>query len=416
MRLVFDRLARAPAVTALEGEESVYVVGGAVRDLLLGREPRELDFVVEGDAVAVARRAAARLGGRATVHERFGTATVSAPEVTFDLAGARRERYERPGALPEVELGASLQEDLARRDFTVNAIALHLADRELTWFPGAEEDLRAGRLRVLHDASFCDDPTRLLRLARYAARLGFEPEPHTDELAAEASAAGALDTVTGARLGAELRLALREEQPATLLALARHGLGAGLLGAFEVDPALVARAIDLCPPDARADLTALAACLEGDRAAIAARLDNLAFPADERDIVARAAADARGLAEALATVAAGGPAAAAGGDDSGRVAGDSGRVADVDLWRLLRREPPESVALAGALGPEAAARRWLEDVRHRRLAITGDDFVAAGLSGPPVGAALDAATEAMLAGRAPTPEAQLAAGLRAAAA
>ena len=179
---VRERLGRSAAVAALEGEEAVYVVGGAVRDVLLGRTPHELDFVVEGDALAVARRAAERLGGTVTAHERFGTATVEAPGATFDLAGARRERYERPGALPDVELGASLAEDLARRDFTVNAIALHLADGELTYYAGAREDLAAGALRVLHDRSFRDDPTRLLRLARYAARLSFSAEPRTDQL------------------------------------------------------------------------------------------------------------------------------------------------------------------------------------------------------------------------------------------
>src|SRR3954463_3900940 len=202
---VRERLGRPAAVTALEGEGGVYVGGGAVRDGWLGRTPHELDFVVEGDAVAVARRAAERLGGRVTVHERFGTATGQASDATFDLAGARRERYERPGALPDVELGASLPEDLARRDFTVNAIALHLADGALTFHPDARADLDARRLRVLHDSSFRDDPTRLLRMARYAARLGFDVEPHTDALAAAAIAGGALDTVTGSRLGAELR-------------------------------------------------------------------------------------------------------------------------------------------------------------------------------------------------------------------
>src|SRR5918997_1885181 len=182
---LLERLGRPPAVAALDGEDAVYIVGGAVRDLLLGIDPHELDFVVEG----------------VIVHERFGTATVEAPLATFDLAGARRERYERPGALPEVELGASLREDLERRDFTVNAIALHLVDGELVWLPGSEQDLRARRLRVLHDASFRDDPTRLLRLARYGARLGFEPEERTDWLAAEAVDAGAAETITGTLLG-----------------------------------------------------------------------------------------------------------------------------------------------------------------------------------------------------------------------
>jgi tRNA nucleotidyltransferase (CCA-adding enzyme) len=372
---LLERLGRPPAVAALDGEEAVYVVGGAVRDVLLGSEPHELDFVVEGDAVAVARRT----GGRVIAHERFGTATVTLPGgATFDLTSARRERYERPGALPDVELGASLREDLERRDFTVNAIALHLADGELISHPQARQDLDARRLRVLHDRSFLDDPTRLLRLARYAARLGFEPEERTDRLAAEAIAAGALDTVTGSRLGAELRLLLREPQPAALLALERHELGQALLGdGFGPEERTIAVADELWP----GGLAALAASF-ADADDVARMLDRLAFPAGERDAVARATA-----AEPVP------------------------RSSDVELWRRFRREPPEAVAVAGARGDADSARRWLEDVRHRRLDIDGNDLVAAGLSGPAVGEALDRATEAMLEGRAAGREEQLAAAL-----
>src|SRR5215210_9207035 len=111
----------APVFDALAGVPGVWVVGGAVRDALLGRDPRDLDLVVEGDAAAAARR----LGEDAVVHERFGTATAAG---AVNVAAARRERYERPGALPEVELGAPLADDLARRDFTVNAIAVRVAD------------------------------------------------------------------------------------------------------------------------------------------------------------------------------------------------------------------------------------------------------------------------------------------------
>jgi tRNA nucleotidyltransferase (CCA-adding enzyme) len=400
---LLERLGRPPAVAALEDEDAVYVVGGAVRDLLLGREPQELDFVVVGDAVAVARRAAARLEGRVTVHERFGTATVTAPEATFDLGGARRERYERPGALPEVELGASLHDDLGRRDFTVNAMALHLTDGELVEWPGAPEDLRAGRLRVLHERSFLDDPTRMLRLARYAARLGFAPDAPTDALAAAAVANGAVDTVSGPRLGAELRLLLREPQPDALVALERHGLGAAVVHPqFAVDPHLVAAAIELCPPDADAGLAALATCLARvyDAHEISAALDRLGFPARERGIVKAAASSAVMLCDALI-------------GDPGDEPGDD----PVHLWRMLRRKAPETVAVAGAIDWDGRARRlarrWLHDVRHRRLEITGDVFVEAGLSGPPVGDALEAATEAMLSGRATTAEQQLAAGLEA---
>ena len=180
---LLDRMSKlftaVPVLTALRDEPRAWVVGGAVRDLLLGREPGDLDIVVEGDAAAVARRAAARLGGEVLVHERFGTATVRAGATAFDVASARRETYARPGALPDVEAGATLADDLARRDFTVNTFALRLSDGALTAWPGAEDDLRARVLRVLHDGSFRDDPTRLIRLARYAGRLGFAVEPRT---------------------------------------------------------------------------------------------------------------------------------------------------------------------------------------------------------------------------------------------
>jgi tRNA nucleotidyltransferase (CCA-adding enzyme) len=387
---VLERLQQAPGAEvvlgALGDEPGVHAVGGAVRDALLGHVPRELDLVVEGDAAAVARRAAARAGGTVVVHERFGTATVSAGGYAFDLAAARRETYPRPGALPEVELGATLEADLRRRDFTVNAIAARLADGALTAVPGAREDLDAGVLRVLHERSFSDDPTRLLRLARYAARLRFTVDPATDALAGAAVAAGAVATVTGERLGAELRLLAREPQPAALVALERHGLGAAVLGqGFAVEPGLVRAAHDACPPDARRDLVALAVCCAAVRG-LRERLDALGFPARERDLVV-AAATAPARHQKLPP------------------------AGDAALWRALRREPPEAVAVLAATGAAAGARRWLDDLRHRRLAIGGDDLVAAGLSGPAVGRALEAATVAMLDGGADDREAQMAAAL-----
>jgi tRNA nucleotidyltransferase (CCA-adding enzyme) len=381
---VLARLQQAPGAEVVLGavadEPGVHVIGGAVRDALLDHVPRELDLVVEGDAAAVARRAAARVGGTVVVHERFGTATVGAGGYLFDLAGARRERYPRPGALPEVTLGATIAEDLERRDFTVNAIAARLADGALTAHPGAREDLAAGLLRVLHDRSFADDPTRLLRLARYAARLGFAAEPHTGELAAAAVAGGAVATVSGERLGNELLLLAREPQPEALAALARHGLGAALLPGFEADPGRVRAARDACPPDARRDLVALAACCT-QVAGLRERLAALGFPARERDLVVAAATAPARLGDPPAS--------------------------DAALWRVLRHEPPEAAAMIGA-------RRWLDDVRHRRLAIGGRDLLAAGVEGPAVGRGLEAAMVAMLDGAAGDREAQLAAALSAA--
>lgn len=387
---VLDALRPNPVLDALAGESGVHVVGGAVRDALIGRVPHELDLLVEGDATAVARRVAERMGGVATVHERFGTATVRAQGHTFDVVSARTEHYPRPGALPEVQLGATVQEDLARRDFSVNAIAVRVADGELLAWETAREDLEAGVLRVLHNASFEDDPTRLLRGARYAARLGFTLDPTTDELWAAAVRDGALNTVTGSRLGEELRLLAREPQPAALRALERHGLAQAVIHpAMAVDGALVECAQQLVPPDGRADLAALAATLRAaPRAELAQRLDRLEFSAPERDLV---------LAAATA------PTIEPTGDDAA-------------LWAALRRLPAEAVAVAGAAGDAETARRWLEEVRQRRLAITGDDLVAAGLEGPAVGAALERAMVAYLRGEARDRDAQLRSALDVAAA
>ena len=233
---LLELMARAPGaqavLDALAGEPGVHVVGGAVRDALLGRVPRELDVVVEGDAVAVARRAAERLGASWWSTTASARPPCARQAATFDVVTARTETYAEPGALPDVRPGATIEEDLARRDFTVNAIALRIADGALAEWPGARGDLAAGVLRVLHERSFEDDPTRLLRMARYGARLGFEPDPDTDALAAAAT----VDTVSGGRLGSELRLLLREPQPAALLALERHGLGRAVVHpAFRAD-------------------------------------------------------------------------------------------------------------------------------------------------------------------------------------
>ncbi len=372
---MLDRL-RAPALDALRGTEGVWVVGGAVRDVLLGREPRELDLVVEGDAVALARR----LGDPVAVHERFGTAALDG----VDLAAARRETYARPGALPDVELGASIREDLRRRDFSVNAMAVHLADGRGAAWPSAQHDLAEGVLRVLHDRSFLDDPTRLLRGVRYAARLGFRYEPETDGLAAQAIAGGALATVSGARLGTELRLLLGEPQPRALVALADQGLGAAVLHpAYAPDGGLIAKVGE--------PLAALGSCLlDAPQAEVRAALDHLAFPAPERDAVA-AAAGGRELARALIDA----PSPSA-------------------LANRARRAAPAALAVAAALGAAEPVRRWLDTYRHVELAITGDDLLAEGLAGRAVGAALRAAMDAALDGRAPDRESQLRAALGAA--
>lgn len=178
-------------------EEPAYLVGGAVRDLLLGKPRADVDLVVEGDAAALA----ARLGGADAEHERFGTVKVEVAGHEVDIAGARTETYPHPGALPVVEPAESIETDLGRRDFTINAMAIPLADEHRLIDPhGGRDDLEQGLLRVLHPRSFEDDPTRAIRAARYAARFNFRLEPETDALLRKAD----LTTVSADRRRSEL--------------------------------------------------------------------------------------------------------------------------------------------------------------------------------------------------------------------
>lgn len=360
----------------------VHLVGGAVRDLLLGRVPRELDVVVEGELEELA----AALGGACAAHERFGTATVLRGECRWDLARSRTETYPRPGALPEVR-AAAIDEDLARRDVTINAIALDLGDGRLRAVDHAFEDLQKRRLRVLHDASFSDDPTRLWRIARYAARLGFAPEPDTARLGAEAIAGGALASVSGARIGSELRLALDEPDPIGAL---ESVIAIGLAPWLAPDRERAAAALEILPAgEGRRDLVVLATALcegadDADR-----RLAALEFTRAERELLRAGVA-----APELAT-------AALAAERPSRLA------------RVLRGQPIEVLALTAASGASAAVRRWLDDLRHVSLAIDGDDLIAAGVAqGPRIGQRLAAALDRRLDGElGDDRQAQLAAAL-----
>lgn len=191
----------------------LYLVGGSVRDLLLGRGHLDLDFVVEADAPTVARAFGRATGARVTVHEAFRTAAVTGEGVRFDLVTARRESYPVPGALPVVAL-STLADDLARRDFTVNAMALAAGGPQagLLIDPhGGRADLAGGVLRVLHEGSFRDDATRLWRAGRYAARLRLRPDPLTKVLIQRDR--GFLATISPTRIHHELERVLDEAAP-----------------------------------------------------------------------------------------------------------------------------------------------------------------------------------------------------------
>jgi tRNA nucleotidyltransferase (CCA-adding enzyme) len=413
---VLDALSAYPGgreLLALAGaREDAALVGGATRDLLLGRPPRELDVVVAGDGAAFAQELAAAVGEGAsiTTHQRFGTAVVEWEAGRVDIAERRAESYPLPGALPEVRPGTT-EEDLERRDFTVHAIAVSLGGprrAELHAVEGALEDLAAGRLRVLHERSFIDDPTRLLRLARYGARLGFAPERRTAELAAEALAGGALQTVSRARLGAELRLALTEPDPlAALTALDRLGALAALDPRLSFDEDLARRALQLLPEDGRTDALALGVLLlplslglaTDAEPAMFELLDGLEFIAADRGRAVRTAMLAPALLEQLASA-----------------------ERPSEILRAAGTCTLEAVALAGALASERsrdgaleAAAQWLQRWRHVHLAISGEDLLAAGVPpGPEVGLRLAAALNRRLDGElAEGPAAELDAALEA---
>jgi tRNA nucleotidyltransferase (CCA-adding enzyme) len=342
-------------------EQPVFLVGGAVRDLLLGRgRSRNLDLVVEGDATAFA----GRLGVEVLVHERFATATVRFRGLEVDVAAARTEAYASPGALPEVRTGASIEDDLRRRDFTVNAMAVPLREPRLLDPLGGRADLDAGLLRALHERSFVDDPTRALRAARYASRLGFSLEAATEALLRSTD----LGAVSGDRREAEiLRLAAEPEAVRGFELLAAWGL-------VELRPggaALAAAVADLL--ESHPEWAAMA----------------------RRDLVLRAAALGPPGAEVELAAA--------------RPTSPSQAVA------LATRHDPAALLLARAQGADWLDR-YLEEWRHVALQIDGGDLIEAGVpEGPAVGRGLAEALRMKLDGRlAPGRAEELAAALAAA--
>jgi tRNA nucleotidyltransferase (CCA-adding enzyme) len=358
---------------ALEGLPPAYLVGGAVRDLLRGAEPVDVDIAVEGDARSVARAVADRLGSGAREYERFGTATVETSDGTYNFAGTRQEAYDSPGELPRVS-PASLDEDLRRRDFSINAMALGLTGDDLghLYDPcGGVDDMEHGTVRVLHERSFLDDPTRLLRAVRYAARLGFELDPETERLAREAVAADALSTVSGARIRDELMDLLREtDAPSGIERMRDLEIHSALHPELDPDPELVASAaLGAAAIGADRAVSALAALVESAPEELDMWLADLHLLAEERDGASRAARVAPRIAMTLR----------------------EREHSPSELRELLGREPLEALALALALrAPSEPILRWVTELRSVALEISGDDLLAAGVpEGPAVGRALE---------------------------
>jgi tRNA nucleotidyltransferase (CCA-adding enzyme) len=395
-RLLLEHAEAMPAVRALleqldQHPMELYLVGGAVRDLILGEEPADLDLLSTEEVEPVAHAL-----GRVRAHDRFGTATVYVGGFRYDLARARSESYPEPGSLPQVA-PAGLGQDLKRRDFTVNALALGLLGRvrgEVRTVPHAWADLRNRQLRVLHRASFIDDPTRLLRLARYRARLGFKVEPETAALVAEARDTDALATVSGGRIGAELWLLAQEPDPIGGFQAVRElrladDLAPGLAAA---DPAVGRAALATLTAERDRAVTALAwALLEVSAPERIRLLERLMLPSGMGEAVLRAAGGTRGLLAALGEA-----------------------KCPSQLVAAAEGAGPAELALAAGLGGEEAVRA-VSELRGVALEIDGHDLTAAGIAvGPAIRAGLEAALAAKLDGAASGREAELEVALAAA--
>ena len=206
---------------------NAYLVGGSVRDLLRGEENLDLDIVIEGDGIAFARAFGEKLHAKVRTHQKFGTAQIFADRTKLDVATARTEYYESPASLPKVET-SSIKKDLYRRDFTINTLAVKLNLRDfglLIDFFGGQRDLREKSIRVLHNLSFVEDPTRAFRAVRFAERFGFKISRHTENLIKSTIEMNLFSMLSGPRLYEELRLSFHETEPAkTLKKLSDYGL------------------------------------------------------------------------------------------------------------------------------------------------------------------------------------------------
>ena len=380
-------------LTAAQGARA-FLVGGVVRDAWLERasDRRDLDVVVEGDAPLVARALAGALGGTVVEHERFLTASVAVPGgLRVDLVTARSERYEGGGALPRV-LPAAIGQDLRRRDFTVNAMAVELASPTYGLLDplGGVADVGRRRLRILHPLSFVEDPTRIFRAARYAARLGFRLDPWSAQARTLALELAPYSALSPARIVGELERILADAAPgAALAALARagafrlaaanHRATRATVTALAALPAALqwARARSLAVPP----LEVLAAALvEGQAPAVTtATLRGLGLAGAPLERVREALAQAPVLGARL------------------RAATRPSEAA-----RAVRGASPTALAWLRLAGDAAAGARLdaaLDTERAARPALAGGDVLALGVPrGPAVAAALDALRNARLDG------------------
>jgi tRNA nucleotidyltransferase (CCA-adding enzyme) len=369
-----DLFAEVQAVAA--AYRGVYLVGGAVRDLLLEEQVCDIDIAVEGDGIEFARELAARLGGRVRTHQKFQTAVIVVEPATgvaprIDVASTRTEFYDYPAALPKVE-HATIRGDLARRDFSINAMAVSLNPRDfgalLDYFDGLR-DLRDKRIRVLHNLSFIEDPTRIFRAVRYEDRYGLRMDRHTLALARACAEMDLIGDLSSARLRDELVALLDEPRISfTLRRLKELGLQHALHPRLALDDtsAELTAAVDALRRRCRVEREAPAW-----RARLVITLRDLA-PEELEEWVGRMKfrrADARVLVRAWLV--------------GTRLERRLRRaLSEADLYEIAHGEPLEALLVAmavGAGGPaEERLARYLDSSRRVRLAVNGRDLLEMG--------------------------------------
>ncbi|HYI10849.1 MAG TPA: hypothetical protein VEK57_17445 [Thermoanaerobaculia bacterium] len=370
---------------AEEKECHPFLVGGPVRDILLGRPSLDIDLTLETGGSTLARALAKRLEGRVRSFPQFLTYKVTAsgyPEI--DIATSRKERYRQPGALPAVTAGR-LKDDLLRRDFSINAIALDLMNGALHDPAHGERDLEGRVVRVLHDRSFLDDPTRIFRAARLAARLGFAIEPHTADLMRAAVAADALTNVSKERIWRELFLAMDEEKaPQVLADLAGRGaldvlfgrrIGGELRERLDMIHDQLARNEDL---DRYVLYTG--AMLRGDASPI--DFEGSGFSQKRARAVVEIANDLPRVEEALGAA-----------------------NSDRERFHIYRSVSPEMLTVIATEKPDEQQHiQRYHDFENFRLPLRGNDLEVPG--GPHVARALEQTREAVFSGEIPPEEAR----------
>ncbi|HEV8435763.1 MAG TPA: hypothetical protein VGR95_20295 [Thermoanaerobaculia bacterium] len=360
-----------------------YLVGGPVRDMLLDRGAFDIDLTLEQGSSTLARALAKRLNGRVKSFPQFLTYKVVADDLPeIDIATARKERYRKPGALPTVSEG-KLRDDLLRRDFTVNAIAFDLLEARLVDPSGGERDVRSRVIRILHDESFVDDPTRIFRAIRLAVRLGFTIEPGTAQRMRTAIEGDALGTVARERIWRELFLAMDEaDAPKVLFELACTGALGILFGKRTADLAGLEWVQKQVRANRELDAYVLytSALLRGDASPV--ELEGSGFSQKRARNVIQIANELPRFIDAL-----------------------SEAKSERQRLRLLRHASPELLSAITAWQPDHSNEvARFQEFQNFKLPLRGNDLEVPG--GPHVARALERTREAVFTGEIGTGEAQ----------